>query len=484
MLKRRATSHTAAGARLHRIAAVPALVLPIAYVGLLLVIPTRLVFAPLGSVGTPANMWALGCAATWVCLALGGLIRERSLPTRIGIGLLMLAVVASYVAGMSQGWYQPADIHQRSDRSWQWVSQEQLNEIIVSAADRGFLAMVAWAGVALITAESLRNWAELERLTTWIVRFAGLVAALGVFQYFTGWNVAALIQVPGLSNLSEFNVYSRSELVRVVGTSAHPIELGVVMASILPLALHHSLHSAKRTAWIPTGLIGAVVLMSVSRSAIVVSAVALVILVLGWPPAWRLRALLIAPLALLAGRIVLPGLLGTIRSLFTGIEADPSILGRTDDYDLVLRMVLERPFVGRGLFTWVPQYFRTIDNQLLVLLLEVGVVGTVLFIAMIATGVIMAMRARRLSTSPARRHLGLATAASIGGITLSYITFDALGFRQVAGLTFLLLGMAGAALRLAKRELDAPPSRATSADASAPAPPLVSTEPAPTPRPG
>lgn len=484
MRKRLAGIPAAAGARLRRIATIPALVMPVVYVGLLLVIPTRLIFAPLGSVGTPANIWALGCAVTWVCLATGGLVRERSMPTRIGIGLLMLAVVVSYIAGTSQGWYQPADIHQRSDRLWQWISQEQLNGIMISAADRGLLAMVAWAGVALITAESLRNWTELERLTAWIVRFAGFVAALGVFQYFTGWNVAALIHVPGLSNLADFNVYSRSELVRVVATSAHPIELGVVMASILPLALHHSLHSAKRTAWIPTGLIGAVVLMSVSRSAIVVSVIALLVLFIGWPAAWRLRALLIAPVALIAGRIVLPGLLGTIRSLFTGIEADPSILGRTADYDLVVRMVLERPFFGRGLFTWVPQYFRTIDNQVLVLLLEVGLVGTGLFLAMITTGFVVAVRARRLSTSPSRKHLGLAIAASIGGINLSYVTFDALGFRQVAGLTFLFFGMAGAALLLARRDPDPLSPSVTTAVASVPAPPLASTATTPAARRG
>ena len=48
-----------------------------------------------------------------------------------------------------------------------------------------------------------------------------------------------------------------------------------------------------------------------------------------------------------------------------------------------------------------------------------------------------------------RRHLGLAFAAGLIGLSLSYATFDALGFRQAAGMTFLLLGLAGASWRLA-----------------------------------
>lgn len=431
---------------------IPAVILPIVYVVLLLVIPTRLVFAPLGSVGTPANVWALLCFFVWLCLWIGGHAEARAGSTRVSIGLLLLGVALSYVSGTSRGWYQPADIHQRSDRLWQWVPQTQLNETLISASDRGLLAMVAWAGIALITAEGIRSWVDLDRLTMWVVRSGAIVAALGVVQYFTGRNVAALIQIPGLSNLADFNLFSRSELVRVVSTAAHPIELGVVMAAILPLALHRSLHAQKRSGWLPTALIGVVVLMSVSRSAIVVAGVAQLILLLGWPWRWRLRALLIAPVALLAGRLVLPGLLGTIRSLFTGLEADPSIQGRTADYDLVLRTFLERPFLGQGLFTWVPQYFRTIDNQILVLVLELGAIGLLLFVGTITTGFVSALLARRRILDEERRHLCLSLAASIAGISLSYVTFDALGFRQVAGLTFLFLGMVGSALLLSRSE--------------------------------
>lgn len=439
--------------------AVPAWRFAACYAVLLLAVPTRLIVGPIGAPGTPANLFAMACLVFWVCAVAGGLNPRRGLsPTRLAFGLFSAMVFISYAAGHIQGWYQPADIHQRSDRLWQSANVDQVTATVGSAADRGLLAWVGWAGVVLLTAEGMRSWRDLEKLVSWVVGAGTFVAGLGVIQYFTKWNIAGLFQIPGLTALTEFgNALSRSELNRIVATSAHPIELGVVMAALLPLALHRSLHSARRSAWIPTVLIGLAALMSVSRSAIVVAAVALLVLVIGWPMRWRLVALALVPVAGLVGPIALPGLLGTLRSLFTGLESDPSITGRTDDYDLVFGLVAERPLVGQGLFTWVPMVYRTIDNQGLVLLLELGILGTAAFAWLVLSGVLQAFAPVRMSGDPQQRHLGFAVAAGLIGVVTSYVTFDAMGFRQVAGLTFLLVGMAGAVWHLARDREQTPP---------------------------
>ena len=57
---------------------------------------------------------------------------------------------------------------------------------------------------------------------------------------------------------------------------------------------------------------------------------------------------------------------------------------------------------------------------------------------------------RQVGGDDRQRHLGFAVAASLIGIVTSYVTFDAMGFRQVAGLTFLFLGLAGAMWHLAR----------------------------------
>lgn len=422
------------------------------YAILLLCIPTRLIFAPLGAPGTPANLLAIAGLVWWSCAACGGLLIRRGLsPTRVSVGLFVSMTLASYAAGHLYGWYQPADIHQRSDRLWAQADVAQVTAIVSSAADRGLLAVAGWMGIVLMAADGIRSWQDLDRVITWIVRAATFVATLGVVQYFTGLNLAAFLSIPGLTALTDFgNALARSGLNRIVSTSAHPIELGVVMSAILPLALHRSLHAEKRTAWIPTVLIGVASLMSVSRSAIVVAAVALVTLFVAWPWRWRLWALAIAPFAAVAARLALPGLLGTLRSLFTGVEHDPSIAGRTADYDLVLRLVAERPLLGQGMSTFVPMVYRTLDNQVLALLLEIGILGTVAFAALVVVALAQAWAPTRMGGSAEQRHLGVAVSASLIGIVSSYATFDAMGFRQVAGLTFLFIGLAGAVWHLAR----------------------------------
>lgn len=431
------------------------------YAVLLLCVPTRLIVGPIGAPGTPANLFAIAGLLWWLCAVLGGLGQVRGLtPLRIAFGVFVSTVLLSYAAGHFMGWSQPADIHQRSDRLWREANVDQVTEVVSSASDRGLLALAGWAGILLVTSEGIRSWRELDRLITWIVRAAAFVAAMAIAQYFTGLNFAGLIRLPGLSSLQEFgNALSRSELNRVVATAAHPIELGVALASTLPLALHRSLFgTGGLIRWVPTGLIGAAALMSVSRSAVVVAGVALVVLLFGWPWKWRIFAALAVPVLALAGRAVLPGLLGTIRSLFTGLSADPSIAGRTDDYPIVWAAVESRPVFGQGLFTWVPMIYRTIDNQLLMLLLEIGLLGTIAFVCLVATSFLCALAPRRRACSPEQRHLGLAVGAAVAGIVVSFVTFDALSFRQVAGLTFLYLGLSGAVWWLSRQEAAEVPS--------------------------
>lgn len=452
----RATARAVASRIATRIQRLPAVLVPIGYIVLLLLIPTRLVVPQIGAPGTPANLLALTGLVVWLCLTVGGLNpRAGWSPTRVTLALLSVTVLASYVSGNLTGWYQPADIHQRSDRLWRAVTLEQLGTALDSAGNRGLLALAGWAGILLMTTEAPRSWRDLERVVAWVVGAASVVAALGFYQYFTGANVAGWFRIPGLSTLLEQNTFTRSVVNRVVVTAGHPIELGVVMAALLPLALHRALHLGRVLPWVQVALVGSVALMSVSRSAIVVLAVALAVLVLGWPWRWRAAALVALPVVAFGARAAFPGLLGTIEALFRNVADDPSIAGRTADYDIVARMAAERPLFGQGLFTWVPFYFRTIDNQALMLVLELGIVGTVAFVVLVGTHLAVSLTSRSRLTDPRARHLAMAVAAALAGILSSFITFDALSFRMVAGLTFFFAGLAGAVWHLSRGPVSA-----------------------------
>ena len=289
-------------------------------------------------------------------------------------------------------------------------------------------------------------------MVRWLTTIAAFVAALGIVQYFTGLSIAGWYRIPGLVANYHFGAVDSRSVVRVYSTANHPIEFGVVMAGVFPLALHRTISSPRsKLAWLATVTLAIAIPISVSRSAVVVVVVALAVLFLSWPSQWRRRFLGVLPVALAALRLALPGVLGTITSLFTNLGNDPSVSGRTDDYKIVLRVYSENPLFGRGLFTFVPRYYRILDNQLLMTLLELGAVGSaaVVILAIVAFACARGTR-RRAGHDPEHAHLGLAISAAIAGVVSSYATFDVWGFPMTAGLTFILFGLAGAAWQIAQ----------------------------------
>jgi len=425
------------------------------YATLLFAIPSQLIFRPLGAAGTPAAVWGMLGLLWWICCRAGGLIGNERSPVRWALLAFACCILASYANGMAHGWYSPSNIQGVTDDLYDLVpaSLEEIRAKMMTAADRGLLGLMTWAGVVLVSVDGLRSWRQLDRVVGWLVKLAAVVALVGIIQFFTGLQIERLYHIPGLSANEDFGaVLGRSVLRRVQATASHPIEFGVVMAAMFPLALHRALHAGRRIAWVAPGLVGASATMSVSRSAILTLGVGGVVLLAGWPRVWRVNALTVAPFLVVGLRLLIPGLVGTIISLWTNLSNDPSTAGRTGDYTVVLGLYTDHPFLGRGHLTFVPRYYRIVDNQILVSLVELGAVGLFAMLTLFATAYLCARGVRLRASTSEHRHLGLALAASLAGLVVSFATFDAFGFPMVAGLTFLLIGLAGAAWQAARRE--------------------------------
>lgn len=435
----------------------PACGFVVLYAALLLCVPSQLIFRPLGAPGTPANMLGLLALTWWVAATIGGLNPvKRFTPTRIVVALLTCAVLASYASVMLSGWYAPPDVRQETDEFWTLVqpSVAEITDVMISSADRGLLSFAGWMGVVLLTAEGLRSWRDVELVVDWLVWLGAFVGSIGIFQFATGVNIAAFFDIPGLSANSDFGaVASRSVLNRVSATAVHPIEYGVVLAGLLPLAAHRMIRRWGRPwALVPTLLIFVGCFMSVSRSAVIVVGVAFVVLLVAWPRAWRIKALLLLPVTVVGLRVAVPGLVGTLIALFTNLFNDPSISGRTSDYGVVFGVIGDNPLLGRGLFTFVPRYYRIVDNQYLVFGVELGIIGLLAVSAFFVTSFVQSFSAHRRASDLLARDLCLAVSASVAGVAVSFVTFDALGFPMAAGIMMLLVGMAGACWRLATVE--------------------------------
>jgi len=416
-----------------------AVVLLTVWVAALLLIPANLVVKPLGAAGSPAQLLGLVAGAWW----LGAQIdRSRATltpaqPVRRAAAIFVTAVLVSYVVAASR----------------------PIDAIELSAADRGLLIIGSWSGIILLSGDGIPSRERLDDLLRRLVAMAGCVAVLGIVQFATGRSFVDVLAIPGLSPNNDLaSIYNRNGFARVAGTSTHPIEFGVTLTMVLPLALHYAFNDTRRTRlrrWWPVAAIAIAVPVTMSRSAIIGVAVVLAVLLPTWDRATRRKAYVAVVGLLLVVYLAVPGLLGTMLRLFTGISGDNSAQSRTDSYSFAWQFVERAPVFGRGFSTFLPMY-RILDNQYLGLLIETGVVGVLAFLLLLVTGIRVAVKLRRATEDVAVRSLLRSLVACIGSAACSVATFDAFGFAQVTGLLFLALGCVSALRRLQLRPAEEP----------------------------
>ncbi len=413
-----------------------ALTLLTVYLVLLLGVPAQLVVGPLGALGTPALLMAFLLFGWWAssCLVPGMRPGEGFQPVRIAVFFYLGAILPSYVVA-----------------TWRVADPQE-----VSGGDRSLLTLIAACGLACLVADGIADRRGLDVLLRRLTWLAAAVAAVGIFQFVTGVDITRYyLSIPGLTENQSFTtIQDRSSLRRISATASHPIEFGVMLSMALPLALHFAFAPGRthtRTQWIPVVLISAAIPMSISRSATLACVVAGAVLFAGWNGRQRTRALIAVPVFLVVMRLLIPGLLGTIKSLFTNLGNDPSIQGRTNDYAAVATYVQESPWFGRGSGTFLPSTYFTLDNQYLGQLVETGLLGLLGLCCLFVIGFLTARGARLRASDAVTRDLAQALAASIAVPAVTFATFDGFGFPVVTGLTFLLLGAAGALWRLQVR---------------------------------
>ena len=250
--------------------------------------------------------------------------------------------------------------------------------------------------------------------------------------------------------------------IRAVASSGHPIELGVLLAMVIPLALALGFGLGRRW-WIPTGVLAVGVMSSVSRTPILVLAAAALVLMWLKPGDVKRLIPLMVPLIIVV-KIALPGSLATVKSAFFpagGLvneqsayhrEADPLLAGgRLRQLGPMLDEASRTPLLGQGYATRQTGFYNPLrnapilDNQWLGLLLELGIVGVVGWAALFFSSV------RRLGREARRRAgpdgwLAAGMAASIVGFGVAMFTFDGFAFIQATFVFWILISLSGCLL--------------------------------------
>lgn len=403
-----------------------------AYLVLLTLLPSKLVLGPLGATGAPATLLAAAGALWWLVSRVTSDAPSpvpSALPVRRAVLGLAAAVLASYVV----------------------AGARSATDAEVNSADAALVMLTGWVGVVLVAGDGVPDLRRLHTLLERVVAAVGVVAVIGLLQFATGHTLVD-VSLPGFTvNNGAAGLQDRDGFSRVIGTTIHPIEFGVVTAALLPLCVHHARHRAGppwRRGW-PLVAVSLAVPLSVSRSAVVAAVVALLCAAPTWSRAGRRMAAVYGVLLGCVLFVAVPGMLGTLAKMFVGIEEDSSAQSRTGGFALAGEFIGRSPWFGRGFKTFLPEY-QTLDNQYLGLLIDVGIVGTLAMVAVLVTGIALAVRTRRRTEDPRIRSLAGALGASVTAVAVSLAFFDALSFPMLTGLLFLLLGSIEALARHAR----------------------------------
>jgi O-antigen ligase len=398
---------------------------------LLTLLPATLILPGMTDIGRPALVVALVLSFWWIASRLNPhLVMVGPNPLRFAVLAYAVSMLISYAVGFLRG----------------------LTVMEANGADRALLSMLCFTGVILVTADGLPNWERLYGVLRVFVWCSAFMAVIGLLQAILKIDITQYLMVPGLQPKGYIPAFEvRGVSVRVASTTSHYIELSAVMAVALPLAIHFARFSAerwrRRAALISALLIAAAIPATISRTGVVAAAIAIICMLPVW--SWRTRYNVFALGAgLVAVLMVLkPGLLGTIRDLFTGAGEDSSVQARTERYGLVGHYFAQRPWLGRGTGTWIPPQYQILDNEWLTIALNNGLVGVAALGALHITAITLTVLSWRRAAGEEERHLCAALIAAQVGALLVAAFFDSLSFSTYATVLSLMIGVCGTVWR-------------------------------------
>jgi O-antigen ligase len=262
---------------------------------------------------------------------------------------------------------------------------------------------------------------QLRRAGWMVVLSASLLAAMGAYQVLSG-NYAQ--DFAGLATVHvDPSIAGEVSAVRLQGPLDDPNFYGMIMASVLPLAVYRVLAETDRRLRLAglgaSLLIGFAVVYSYSRGAFLAMVMAMAMIVLDRRISVRVQMALVGMALLLA--LVLPesyrARLGTLTFLRqpdpTSLYRDNSLRGRSSEMQAGLLMWQDHPVLGVGIENYPANYqqyaqeigleYRSEDRQAhslyIQFLAETGTVGTGVFFAFLIAVFAGFVRARSVLRS-------------------------------------------------------------------------------------
>ena len=411
----------------------------IASVMLAYLLPFRLVFPPLSELGRPGVVVGFGLLVWWALSRLHPtLVTRGQQPMRWVMAVYLVSLFLSYVAGQGRG----------------------MPLLEANGAERTLLMALSGAGVLLAAADGILTRERIDKVLQWFCWGCSFMAFVALFQFMFRIDLTTYLKLPPLLAFHHEVVGFRDRggdgLVRVAGTAGHYIEFSVLMVIGLVVAIHFARFSTTRRDRQIYGALAmfqaGVIPISLSRTGVLALAAAILLFILVWPLRTTFNVLVVGCFLTALIQVARPGLLAALKSLLLAGENDPSVQGRLEDYEYVKPFIAERPWLGRGVGTFLPELYQLLDNQWLTTLVQGGIIGVAGLTVFFLSGVVVAGRVRRFARTDRDRDLAAVLAVGIGVAGVSSFTFDSMYFTTFFITVHLLLGLTGALWRLTRAE--------------------------------
>jgi hypothetical protein len=289
---------------------------------------------------------------------------------------------------------------------------------------------------------------EVPRYVALMVGLGAVLAVATIIEYRAHYNIfyslwarVLPVTIPG-----ELDTHDSIGRLNVLGPTDQPLELAALLAMVLPFALMGSIEAAtRRRRLLYIAAVGLLIAAGVatSRKTSLVAPAAAILLLAVYRPRTVVRSLL--GLALVLGVLVHATSPGALGSVFAQLEPGhvSSVATTTDRvarYDAVMPDIMSHLLIGRGYGSYDPHKYRILDNEYLGVVIAVGLLGLVGYLAILLTMMMLAHRTIR-GPDPRRAGLALASLASVGVILVVSALFDVFSFPHVPYLLFFVGGM-------------------------------------------
>ena len=384
------------------------------------------------------------------------------LPVIIGTWVLAIAAGGPYAPRVRITWIHVGVLAMLAFACLSLVlGARYLNQTLEFDTSAKKLALLGSYVTLFIIVASVVRPAEVRAFLTYSLVLATICAIGTIWEYRFHYNVfysltdqllPAIFQV-GQAESSAIDSIGR----RVVrGPAELPLEAVAMVTMGLPIALVRLIGSSVTRERVMYGLAAALMLaaaIATYRKSAFIAPIA-VICALAY---FRRRELLrLAPLGVVVAvmiPILSPGALQSVAAQLSGDRLNvPTVNDRSSDYDAVRPDVWTNLAFGRGYGSYEHTSYRILDMELLLQLVEVGVLGLAAYLLLI--GAIVAVARKHIRARGPTSQIGLVAAAAAIGFLVVSTLFDVMSFPHTP---YLLLVTAGllAAVVATERDDDA-----------------------------